>query len=477
MEPYATAQSSDNVPLVLDVDGTLLRTNLLQETFWAALGRNAAATLQVVIARIGSPARMQHELAAIAMPSMDLLPLDERLLECVYAARCAGRPVHLVSSAPQGLVDALAARLALPGPHFGSDPERKISCDTKASILARQFVAEGYDYAGNSEKDLKAWQAAREIIAVAPSETLSSRLQGLGKPLEIIGHRWRLPVLLRELRPYHWTKNFLLFVPLLAAHDFDPAGLMRVALAALALSLGASAIYILNDLLDLDSDRRHPEKRNRPIASGALPIATATAASVVIGLLAMIVALAVGSAVGALTLLYMAGSLTYSLSLKKRRWLDVLTLALLFILRVFVGAVAAGVEIPLSLVAFGFMVFIALACAKRLTALSRLATEGSLPGRGYSPANLLTLKSIAYGAIAVAAGLFLVYAFGPRATELYDNQALLALAVIPLIFWLVRIVQLGIDGREDYDTVAFVLHDGVGWGILFAGLVLIYLSV
>jgi len=261
------------------------------------------------------------------------------------------------------------------------------------------------------------------------------------------------------------------------AHDLDPGGLAQVALAALAFSLGASAIYILNDLLDLESDRRHPEKRNRPIASGLLPIQTATGASAVLVLLALIIALGVSPAVGALTLLYMTGSLTYSLMLKKRRWLDVLALALFFMLRVFTGAVAAGVPIPPILLALGFTVFLALACAKRLTALSRLGAKGPLPGRGYSPADLMNLERIAYGSIAMAALLFLFYASGPRAAELYANPVLLAFAVIPLVIWLLRIVRLGIEGREDYDTVAFVLHDRAGWAILLAGLILIVLAI
>lgn len=477
MEPEATAQPAAKVPLVLDLDGTLLRTDLLHETFWAALGHDTAATLRVSIAHIGSPSRLKHELAAIATPCIDLLPLEERLLERVHAALGEGRPVHLVSGSAQGLVDAVAARLGLPGPHFGSDRETNLTGDAKAGFLAQRFGTGRYDYAGNSDTDMKAWEGAREIIAVAPSQRLRHRLEDAGKPINIIRQDWKFRVFLQELRPSHWAKNALLFVPLLVAHDLDPGGLAQVALAALAFSLGASAIYILNDLLDLESDRRHPEKRNRPIASGLLPIQTATGASAVLVLLALIIALGVSPAVGALTLLYMTGSLTYSLMLKKRRWLDVLALALFFMLRVFTGAVAAGVPIPPILLALGFTVFLALACAKRLTALSRLGAKGPLPGRGYSPADLMNLERIAYGSIAMAALLFLFYASGPRAAELYANPVLLAFAVIPLVIWLLRIVRLGIEGREDYDTVAFVLHDRAGWAILLAGLILIVLAI
>ncbi|HBS50892.1 MAG TPA: prenyltransferase, partial [Rhodobacteraceae bacterium] len=145
-------------------------------------------------------------------------------------------------------------------------------------------------------------------------------LARMGKPVETLEEPGRPGALLRELRPHQWIKNLLLFVPMLAAQRFEWIVTGQVALAALAFSLGASAIYVLNDLLDLDADRRHPEKRERPLAAGTLPIPAAMTASAGLALLTLILALAVGPPVAALTLLYMAGSLGYSLWLKKRRW-------------------------------------------------------------------------------------------------------------------------------------------------------------
>lgn len=464
------------VPLVVDLDGTLLRTDLLYETFLAALGHDMRATLGVSFTSFRSPARLKHALAAIAMPSADTLPLDDDVLNRVRAASDKGRPVHLVSGAAQRLVDALAARLGLPGPHFGSDPDRNLTGDAKARLLTEVFGRRGYDYAGNAAQDLAAWESARAVIAVAPSQRLRRRLQELGKPVEIIERRWSPLVLLRELRPHQWVKNLLLFAPLLVAHNFDPALLAKAGLAAIAFSLGASAIYVLNDLLDLEADRRHPEKRNRPIASGVLPIPAAVAASAVLAGLAMILALAVGPPVAALTLLYMAGSLVYSLVLKKRRWVDVIALASLFLLRIVAGIAATGVGVPPILLALGFAVFLALACVKRLTALSRLGGAGNLPGRLYTATDLLNLERVAYGSVALVAVLFAISALGPHGSDLYQNRLFLIAAGGAFIVWLLRLVWLGISGREDYDTVRFVLHDGRGWAILLAGLLLVVLA-
>ncbi|MDJ0858173.1 MAG: UbiA family prenyltransferase [Dinoroseobacter sp.] len=476
MVPDKSVHSDCEPPLALDVDGTLLRTDLLHETFWAALGKDVGATLRVAFLRLGSPAKLKRDLSLISFPAIELLPVNETIHARARKALAEGRSVRLVSGADQTLIDALAERLQLPGPHFASEPQRNLTGETKANLLRERFGIGQYDYAGNSHKDLPSWVSARKIIAVAPSTSLQHRLREIGKPFEIVAGGWTPRKLLRELRPHQWVKNLLLFVPLLAAHQFDPASFGQVALAAVAFSLGASAIYILNDLLDLDADRQHPTKCNRPIACGDLPIPVATAASGVLAFLALSLALAVGPPVAALTLLYMAGSLGYSLWLKKHRWLDVIALASLFLLRVLAGAVAADVATPPILLALTFVIFLALAWVKRTTALSRLSIREHLPGRGYSSEDLAHLKKVCYAAIAAAAILFLVYALGPVSAELYGNQVLLALAVIPLTLWLARIVRLSAAGLEDYDPVRFVLSDGVGLLIVLSGVAMIILA-
>jgi len=468
--------ADDMIPLVLDVDGTLLKTDLLFECFWAALGQNAGRTLKLAATRFRRPARLKHELAAIARPDIELLPLRQSLLERALAARDAGRSVHLVSGSDRALVEALGERLGFPGPHYGSNPDRNLTAAAKGAFLEQRFGVGGYDYAGNAAPDLEAWTNAREVIAVTPSGALGRQLAALGKPVTILAEDWSAGSVLRELRPHQWIKNLLLFLPLLAAHQFGLPEVARVLLAMIAFSLGASSIYILNDLLDLDADRRHPEKRHRPIASGALPIAVAMLMSTALALLALALALAVGPPVAALTLLYMAGSLSYSLWFKKRRWLDVFVLAGLFMLRVLTGAVAAQITVPPILLGFGFTVFLVLACVKRITALSRLPFRDHLPGRGYAPADLLRLERVAYAVTGIAVLAFLIYVFSPWAQGVYDRPFLLGLAAVPVAVWLLRMIRLSSQGQEDYDPVSFVLHDKLGFAIMLAGLLLAVLA-
>ncbi|MDU8912341.1 UbiA family prenyltransferase [Aestuariicoccus sp. MJ-SS9] len=463
------------VPLVLDVDGTLLRTDLLLESLWAALGQRPLAAVKAVWRWYGAPSRLKYELADIAAPAIDRLPLRSSVLDLAQEARAAGRDVRLVSGADQRLVDALAARIGLPGPHFGSTPGHNLTGAAKAAVLMRDFGAGGYDFAGDSAKDLAAWEGARRIVAVAPPAPLRRRLEATGKPLDLLEDGWRPGTLLRELRPHHWVKSLLLFLPLVAAGVFDPAAVLAVTLAAVAFSFAASALYILNDLFDLDADRRHPEKWKRPIASGDLPIHVAMTASAVLLALALVLALAAGPPVAGLVAVYMALVLVYSLRVKELRWMDVLLLAGLYTLRLVTGGVAAGVSIPPVLLALGFAVFAALACVKRITALSRIRMPGHLPRRGYSAADLRRLEYLAYIAVGLVPALFLFHLAGVGASV--GRHGLLGLSVALITFWLLRFVWLSAKGAEDYDPVQFMLNDRTGLAIAFAGLVSFLIAV
>ncbi len=470
------ANETENVPLVLDVDGTLLRTDLLYETFWAALGHNLFATLRILLRFWAVPEKLKHKLRAIADPNIDLLPVRLPVLDLARQAGANGRAVHLVSGADQGLVNAVAKRFNLPGEHFGSGDGRNLTGKTKAAFLTARFGQGGYDYAGDSRADKPSWQHARQVIAVAPGRRLSAWLASLGKPVTTFEGKVSSGALIKEMRPHQWVKNLLLFLPLLISGTFQIGTAAEVLLAIAAFSIGASAIYIVNDLLDLEADRHHPEKRNRPIASGALPIRSAMAASALLVIVALGLALLVNPIVAALTLTYMASSLIYSLWLKKLRWVDIVTLACLFLLRVLTGAVAAQVEVSAWLLAFLFAVFFVLACVKRLTGLTRSRTGGALRGRGYTRDDQRNLEIASYVTVVLSALLFVAYTFSSAAAASFSSPGILVFSVIPIALWLLRVVRLSDLGKEDYDPVVFVTHDKIGLALAGAGVVIAFLA-
>ncbi len=472
-----TLENSPNVPLVLDIDGTLLRTDLLYETFWSALGHDFFATLLVLFTCWMSPPRLKRRLRNIADPNIDLLPFRASILDLARKAIATGRPVHLASGADQGLVDAVARRFDLPGDHFGSASERNLTNKTKADFLTDKFGERGYDYAGNSWADQNSWQNARQVIAVSPGARLSAWLGKLDKPLNILKEEWNPGVLLKELRPHQWVKNLLLFLPLVTVQDVQIVTTIHVLIAVVAFSLGASTIYIVNDLLDLEADRHHPEKKNRPIASGALPIRIAMAASVLLGFAAFGVAYMVSPGTAAMILIYMTSSLVYSLWLKKLRWIDVITLACLFLLRILTGSVASQISVPEWLLAFVFSVFFTLACVKRMTGLVRIIGDGRLPGRGYSQSDLKYLVKASYVGISLTVLFFVGYTSSTAAAALFSSPKILILAVFPITLWLIRIVRLSVQGREDYDPIVFVSRDKIGLTFAATGVAIALLAI
>ncbi|MDF1855902.1 UbiA family prenyltransferase [Pseudooceanicola sp.] len=477
MKQFGSVEDAALVPLVLDVDGSLLLTDLLLENLWAALRVDLLATLRTVATSIRTPARLKQQLSMIASPDPSLLPVRAAVLDLARQAAMIGRPVLLVSGADQVLVDGLAQQLGLPGPHFGSDGKTNLTGASKSRLLVSKFGEGGFDYVGNAAEDLMVWQHARRCIVVAPGAQMSRRVATLEKPVEVVGSRWKLSSLIAEMRPHQWAKNLLLLLPLLAAHGGSFQAVLSTMLAIAAFCAGASSLYLVNDMLDLGDDRQHPEKRSRPLASGALPLAVGMIASVCLGVSAVLVSWAVAPDVTGLLVLYMTLSLAYSLSWKQIRWVDLFVLATLYVLRVLTGAAASNIAVSAWLIAFCFAVFFTLGIVKRLTALARATNGGTLPGRGYSAAQLKGLQRLALLTSLASAAIFLGYSLGPDAGRLYSSPEILRWATVPIGFWLMRMVILSRQGREDFDPMVFVAHDRTGLAIVATGLALVALSI
>ena len=459
-------------PLVLDVDGTLLRTDLLYESFWASLGRAPAATLRASLAHLTRREVLKRELADLAELRTDLMPVQPEMLEIARTALAEGREVVLASASDRELVEAVAHDHGLSPRVFASTTDVNLRGAAKAEALVETFGEGGFDYAGNEPADRAIWAHSHEALIVGEHPRLAAEMRAAGKPVIEIAERWRKRDLIRALRPHQWVKNVLLFVPLIAAHEFQLAAFLSVLLGIIAFSAAASAIYIVNDLLDLEADRLHATKHRRPFASGAVPIKVGMAACA--GLIA--IALGIGTLLGSTFLwvvaFYMALSLAYSLRFKAMRWVDIATLAALYTLRVIAGAAAVDVSVTGYLLAFIFPAFLTLGCVKRLTEVTLAQGDERLPGRGYGRLDRGDLLNVAgLGAVATLL-IFFLYSFSPHALQLYPTQWLLWVAMIPLAGWLLRMVWLGHAGKQDYDPIVFAMRDKFG-----IGLILIQLSI
>ncbi|MEZ5768670.1 MAG: UbiA family prenyltransferase [Paracoccaceae bacterium] len=323
---------TNRTPLVLDVDGTFLKTDMLLECFWAGLGRDPGATLRTAVTRLGDRAALKAELARIAEIRTDLLPVNGGVMAEVETARAEGREVILASASHETLVKRLAADHGLSERVFASDGATNLKGSAKAAALVAAFGEGGFDYGGNEAADRKIWAHAARALVVG-DEASAKLLEGQGRPVTRIDGGWRWAGIVKAFRPHQWVKNLLLFVPLLAGHTFLPWPWLVTLLGALAFSLGASAIYVVNDLLDLEADRLHATKRRRPFASGRVPILIGMAAGLAAGLAALVIAALIGWGFFVVLAGYMALSLAYSLRLKRMRWIDIATLAALYTIR------------------------------------------------------------------------------------------------------------------------------------------------
>ncbi|KMW59528.1 putative membrane protein [Candidatus Rhodobacter oscarellae] len=297
---------SETRPLVLDVDGTFLRTDLLYESFWAGMGKDPAGVLRSCARHFGERQVLKQKLAQIADLRTDLMPVHPGVADMVAKAQAAGREVVLASASDSALVEKLAKEHELSERVFASTPEANLKGAAKAGALVAAYGERGFDYAGNEPVDRAIWDHAGGAVVVGDLPKEVAGLRQAGKEITQIEGGWTYRDLMRALRPHQWVKNVLLFVPLIAAHTFDPASWAWVLLGIAAFSAAASSIYIVNDLLDLEADRLHASKHKRPFASGAVPIKVGMLAFLGLSCFALGVGAIIGTGFMALVAFYMS---------------------------------------------------------------------------------------------------------------------------------------------------------------------------
>lgn len=456
----------DKLPLAVDIDGTFLKTDMLFESFWLAMGKAPLRTLKTVFRHFGNRARLKREITEIADVRVDLLPVNPDIEQMVRDAQASGHDVIFASASDTELVERLADHHGVEGAHLASDGTTNLKGSAKAKALEARYGTRGFAYAGDHAADLAVWKKAGLAILVGAHPKARRELEQAKVEVTQLHKGWSRRSLAMGLRPHQWVKNALLLLPLIAAHSLDPAAWLRVFMAIAAFSAAASSIYIVNDLLDLESDRQHPKKRFRPLASGNARIPDAMAMSLALGLFALGMGLLMSWALFGVVALYMILSLSYSLSLKKMRWVDIATLAGLYTLRVIAGGLAAQVEASGWLIAFIFPTFLSLGCVKRLTELTLAKSDGKVPGRGYTPADRGDLLNVAGLGVFFSLLVFLLYTYSPTGTALYEDVWVLRLAIIPLAFWQIRMVILGWQGKQDYDPIVFAMRDRTGLAVI-----------
>ncbi len=450
-------------PLVLDLDFTLLRTDVLFESFACMLKRNPLVILLAAYWLLRGKAVLKRKLAEFSPPATELLPANERVVALAEHEFAAGRRVVLATAADELMARRIAARFPFIGETLASNGQQNFKGEVKAAALAARFP-EGFLYAGDSDEDIAVWALASESVIVDPSARLSRRVAALGKPtMRIEGAPKGLRLIVKALRLKQWAKNALIFAPVgLAGLALDPLAWERAGMAFLALGLVASATYLLNDMVDLADDRAHWTKRNRPLASGALRLDRGLRLMVELLCLGFALSILVDWKVSAVVGVYMAATLAYSFRLKRTPILDVAMLAGLFTLRLFLGVVAIGAVISPWLFVFSMALFLSLAIAKRHTEVVRMVLHNkvSIAGRGYIARDEPLLLAMGLSSAASAIVLFSLYLTAEAfRAAVYTAPNFLWATPVVLFLWLGRIWLLSQRGELDDDPVAFAIKD------------------
>ena len=458
------ARAQSRAPLFVDLDGTLIKTDLLVESYFELIKRRPLLALKAFLWLVRGKAYLKDRIAEAIELDPALLPYQPEMLAYLRTQREAGREIHLATASNHRYASAIAGYLRVFDGVLASDGCNNLSGERKLEAI-RAVSSGGFVYAGNGPADVPIWQAAEGVILVDVPTAAEKMISA--KPVEarFSSPELGLTPLMRAIRPHQWVKNLLVFLPLLPiATAANATMLWRAMLAFAAFSLCASSVYLLNDLSDLKADRAHPRKRKRPLASGALAPLHGLILVPVLLALAFALTLLLPWRFATILALYWLSTSAYTFFLKRRVLIDVVTLACLYTLRVLGGGAAIEVNPSFWILTFSVFMFFSLALVKRY---AELYSMGGLNlekdnGRGYrvDDIRMVQLMGVASGYLSVL--VMALYINSPDIIARYHYVQLLWGVCPLLILWISRVWLKASRGELMDDPLVFAAKDRVG---------------
>ncbi len=451
-------------PLVVDLDGTLIRSDLLIESFMLLIKLNPLNLVLVFLWLLKGKAALKAEIAKRVDILVELLPYNLELIEYLRAQKAQGREIVLATASHQRYAHAVAEHLALFDDVLASDETRNLSGFTKRAALTERYGEKQYVYAGNAAVDLKVWDHSQAAVVVADEKLAKQVVQHCPVELHITPAKPGPKVVLKALRVHQWVKNALIFVPLLTSHLISNSHyLWQGILAFFAFSFCASSVYFLNDMLDLNDDRRHATKRKRPFAAGTLSLVFGIVGTPILLLASGIICLFLPLEFAIVLLIYYGLTVAYSFKLKRVVMVDTITLAALYTIRIVAGAAAVSVMLSFWLLSFSVFVFLSLAIVKRYTELLKLREKSGqkVLGRGYQVDDLELLSSLGGAAGYISVLVLALYINSPDVKALYSQPQLMWPACMVMLYWVSRIWIIAHRGNMDDDPIVFALKDKI----------------
>jgi len=415
---------------------------------------------------LGGKAALKAKVADRVDLDVATLPYNSALIDWLKEERAAGKRIVLCTATDIRVAQAIADHLGLFDEVLASDGSTNNAGANKRAALEAKYGAKGYDYAGNSAADIAVWAGARQAIVVNATDAITKQATQVATvskvfpPQPVTLSHWR-----RVFRVHQWLKNLLLFVPLLATHQISNIqSLSTLILAFASFSLCASAVYMANDLLDLESDRKHPRKRHRPFAAAAVPIKAGVLLAPLFAIASLVLGLVVGAAFTAWLVVYFLITCAYSLWLKRLALIDCLTLAALYTLRIIAGAAAVAIAVSFWLLAFSVFIFLSLAFVKRYAELQVHAGLGvggnsHVHGRGYAVTDAPLVQTLGITAGYAAVLVLALYPHGETVVTLYTQPELIWFAVPLMIFWISWVWMKAHRGEMHDDPIVFAIKD------------------
>jgi 4-hydroxybenzoate polyprenyltransferase len=415
----------------------------------------------------GGRARLKIEVARCAPLDAQRLPYNTGLLRYLQAQRREGRPIYLTTGADPALAGRVAAHLGIFDGVLATDPTINLTRGKKLARLKERFGE--FDYVGNSRADLVLLAHAHEAMVANPTAALrmALRLRRIPIARSFIDERPMARTLVKAARIHQWAKNILLLAPLALSHKLAGGSIVAAIAAFFCFSFIASANYLVNDMLDIESDRRHPAKRLRPFAAGDLSVAGGIGLALALFLASAALLPLLPTTFAMWLGLYIIATMAYSFYLKRIAVMDVLLLSGLYTLRLLAGGAATGTEISHWLASFSSFLFLSLAMVKRFSELENLRERGATAthGRGYLVADLEQIRSFGTASAYAAVVVFMLYIARPDVTDLYRHAGRLWLIVPLLLYWLNRVWLLASRGELDDDPVVFAMTDRVSLAV------------
>jgi len=455
---------NNNYPLIVDLDGTLIRSDLLIESFMLLLKSNPLNFFLVFIWLFKGKANLKAQIARRVDIPVEWLPYNQELIAYLNKQKEQGRQIILATASHKRYAHSVANHLGIFDDVLATEDNLNLSGSAKRTALTERFGEKQYVYAGNAPVDLKVWSHCHQAIVVAPAGLARQAETLCPVELHLTPPKAGIKTFIKALRVHQWVKNGLIMVPILTAHLIhNPHALLSALMAFIAFSFCASSVYLLNDLLDLNDDRRHATKKNRPFAAGTLPMTIGLIATPILLLLSAAICWFLPWEFSVVLAIYYITTVAYSFKLKRLVMIDVITLAALYTIRIVAGAAAVAVSLSFWLLSFSVFVFLSLAIVKRYTELMKLRGKSATKtlGRGYQVEDLELLSSLGGSSGYISVLVLALYINSSDVRSLYTHPEIMWPACLVMLYWVSRVWIIAHRGNMDDDPIVFAIKDKI----------------